>query len=98
MLHDRSAKLSWTIYPSKSRLERDHQDHRQSSGSKEGDSVRQPSDGLLDGILVHGRRHNLIVHLSSVTDDEDINRQDIVFDLVDDPIVSDPDAIPRPAF
>ncbi len=40
----------------------------------------------------------LIVYFPSVADDEDKDRQDIVFNLVDDAIVSHPDAVTGPAF
>ncbi len=48
---------------------------------------------------MRGKNHFvLIVHFPSVTDDEDINREDIVFDLVDNAIISHPYPVTRPAF
>ena len=42
--------------------QRDHRDHREGGGSREGDPVRQPCDGALGGAPVHGRGHYLRVH------------------------------------
>ena len=39
--------------------ERDHGDHHESGGSREGDPVWQPCDGAVGRAQVHGRRHHL---------------------------------------
>jgi hypothetical protein len=54
-----------------------------------------PSPSLMSESCI---RKDLLIHFSSMADNQDKDGQDIVFDLVDDAIVSDSYAVTGPAF